>query len=124
MREFKFRAWDMMDEIMYYDAQNTCDYMGPPGIPETCFGEVLNCDGWIVMQYTGETDINKKEIYEGDIVAFKGEVYIVKYFNKYTRFALSKSKEDDELPMIVTLLKNTRVIGNIFENNWLLNEEG
>lgn len=123
MREIKFRAWDTKEKKMYYDAQNTYDFMiNNGGCFEENFKDVLEYDNYVVMQYTNNKDITGKEIYEGDIVEttralnhIVGVVVMIKgcwyiqdgkdsYYRLIPRFGKAENK----------------VIGNIYENKELL----
>ena len=70
------------------------------------------------MQFTGEIDKNKKEIYEDDIVKFSenSKIHIVKYIN--TGFVLTASNGNI---MVYNFNPNIlEVVGNIYENPELL----
>lgn len=97
---------------------------------------------WVVQQYTGLKDKNDKEIYEGDIVSVLDEnnVFDVRFgsvkrnimgFDTNTVYPVEISCfyfHRDGLPHFSITknhlgkhdLKNTKVIGNIFENKELL----
>ena len=71
-----------------------------------------------VGQFTGLMDKADKMIFEGDIVSFGANVYVVKYIEKYSRFS-------GTMPGIVFSgfpLANSIVIGNIHDNQELLKE--
>ena len=72
-----------------------------------------------VGQFTGLVDKAGKMIFEGDIVSFGANVYVVKYIEKYSRFS-------GTMPGIVFSgfpLANSIVIGNIHDNSELWRTE-
>lgn len=115
MREFKFRAWDKVDNKMYYDAEKTYDFIGND-IMEESFGSLLDSDNFIVMQYTGLIDKNRKEIYEGDLVKTTEYIGIVEY---YKGMYCINVDDSFKLPMYDTN-EFMEVIGNIYETPDLL----
>jgi hypothetical protein len=80
------------------------------------------------MQSTGLKDKNGKEIFEGDIVNYKGRKAIIKWHGSYAsfiyRFVDELNKRSAEwYPLYLAYLK-CEVIGNIYENPELLEAEG
>lgn len=135
-REIKFRAWDKKEKKMYYDVQNTYDFMiNNGGCFEESFKDVLEYDNYVVMQYTNCYDINGKEIYEGDIIRLEGVddreigstwehigkivykrgAFFVCYFDYYA--------DGDEELICDAQVEFGTVIGNIYENKNLLEED-
>lgn len=133
MREIKFRAWDKKEKKMYYDVQNTYDFMiNNGGCFEESFKDVLEYDNYVVMQYTNCYDINGKEIYEGDIIRLEGVddreigstwehigktvykrgAFFVCYFDYYA--------DGDEELICDAQVEFGTVIGNVYENKELL----
>lgn len=113
MREIKFRVWDKANQkFEYFD-------LGSANLYENVFNRYES----EVQQFTGLSDKNKKEIYEGDIVKFKwvnpaeeveetqGEVFwddqmVMFSFDRSFNFAMNDS---------CFLQETLEVVGNIFE---------
>tara|TARA_R110000868_G_scaffold125265_3_gene331028 strand:- start:7710 stop:8084 length:375 start_codon:yes stop_codon:yes gene_type:complete len=123
MREIKFRAWHPESKSMtvfdlekaskdQYIASHVCALLSNTHIE----GKGL------MMQFTGLTDKNGAEIYEGDIVKhIKGYVWAVIFETNESRFAL-KCKAPLIRPLFKDRASNLEVIGNIYENPDLLGD--
>lgn len=118
MREIKFRAWSPSDKRMVpYEDMLLYDH----GTEPVSF--VMNLRGepydYRYMQYTGLTDKNGKEIYEGDIVrlTLDNQNGVIKY--KDAMFYV-EWEFDTALNGITGGLE---VIGNIYSNPELLKTE-
>nr|DAU75574.1 MAG TPA: YopX protein [Caudoviricetes sp.] len=79
-----------------------------------------------LMQSTELKDKNGKEIFEGDIVDYKGRKAVIKWHGSYAsfiyRFVDELNKRSAEwYPLYLAYLK-CEVIGNIYENPELLED--
>ncbi len=134
-REIKFRVWNpikkkMCDDILY-DRKYMRGDMGITSINYAINEEIRS--GNAIMQYTGLEDFNGKEIYESDILfseQFSGKNMVIvefsikeivkyghgeSYFYLWSGFTVSayRNKKPSDL----------KVIGNIYENPELLENE-
>jgi len=132
MRIIKFRCWDEKKKKMYHNVgiSNTGTPMlwidkggGATFLGDT--GKGLP----ILMQYTGLKDKNGKEIWEGDILHFKGNVYsgTPGEFDKKDMILPVVYKDNKGFQMYLIgfcyyeiYSHEVEVIGNIFENKELL----
>lgn len=126
--EIKFRFWQTYEKYMLnWDEINTSSLY-----------ELLTEKDSIPMQFTGLTDKNGKEIYEGDFLIEWDEVnamriqenepdfichYVVRYFEGEwicdTLESGTTYKNEDSLKTILKLC-NVEINGNIYENPELL----
>ena len=130
MREIKFKVFDVKNKKMY-----PTDYELVKEIHFGMYGEIDSViiaryrpDGdWEfeelkdveLMQYIGLKDKNGEEIYEGDIIKLKDEVYEVIYNNTTASFII---KNDQGWELGGEGWKKVEVVGNIYENPNLLEE--
>ena len=118
MKELKFRAWDgkkMIDDVI--PASDT-------GIVELFEYEHQVTEVEAVEQYTGLTDKNGKEIYEGDVVNIQGIKYYVDFEHGGFWFNNDNRKWKVNRPFThFQEINDTEVVGNVHENADLLEEE-
>ena len=120
MRDIKFRAWDKDKKIFKSDIG-----ILPNGDLYDCFMdhyEERKC--FIISQYTGLKDRQGQEVYEGDIVKFKGLFDMGKYENVEIVFDKGEFCIKWRGSICHNLLAlnsdSIEVIGNIYENKELL----
>lgn len=117
MREIKFRAWDdLNDHIVTMDRYKEQEDKRWSKIVGNFWFMVLEHD-WELMQSTNLPDSKGKEIYEGDIIKYKGMVGYVKW--DHGKFIVM-------FPPINAIKLNEdthglcKILGNIFEHKKLL----
>jgi len=133
MRELKFRVWSI--EEKQFISPNILEVWDESG-DLTPFKYIktgklnplyMPVENYIIQQYTGLTDKNKKEIYEGDILDFTarykqtGPVEVIYYGASFGCVITDDGglKEFWNLSHIVQQ-HYPEIIGNIFENPELL----
>ncbi|WP_309215956.1 YopX family protein [Lacticaseibacillus rhamnosus] len=133
-REIKFRAWNKENECYLYDIQRAYDMLsgcvkyddGEDAVyEEECFAGFLDNEQYIIEQYTGLHDKNGREIYEGDIVRSgkdnigDPEPMIGQVIMREGSWLIENEKMQEEIGLF-SEITSREVIGNIFEDNQLL----
>lgn len=125
---FRFRAWDKEQKKMFYNAEMTYDYgLVLDACEADSFGTVLEDDNMIVMQCTGLKDNNGNLIYEGDIISKRDDYLFPVYWDKtQAGFRVFVVKDFPPKRILGTEPMNFKtedyeIIGNIYENEELLN---
>lgn len=134
MREIKFRAWDTQKTMFtnYIIVDNMLKFM------DKVTGAWLRDDEqerFKLMQYTGFKDVDGKEIYDGDILDFtifqyggndsqyKGYVAIEEV-GTFVKTDFNDGEFTKEFDLVEAVINDElKVIGNIYENRELLEED-
>lgn len=122
----KFRAWlkndnEMIDVHEIHFDNGQLDFFGD------AITFMRTADEIELMRSTCLFDKNGKEIFEGDIIDYKGRKAVVKWHGSYASFIyifideLQKRKAEWK-PLYLSYLKY-EVVGNIYENKVLLEVE-
>ena len=123
---FKFRAWDTFKEEMIKNHISVCE-----GELYEWFSDGFHTkhdigESAILMQCTGLKDKNGKLIYEGDILLEKnGKHHVVNWNNNHATFFIEQIEKTGHFDTwhLARHDLDYEVIGNIYENKELLNEQ-
>ena len=119
----RFRAWDDWRKRMSVVDRIYIDTKGVRLYDD--FGEYWrDFRDAKLMQSTGLKDKNGKEIFEGDIVDYKGRKAVVKWHGSYAsfiyRFVDELQERASEWHPLFLAYYHFEIIGNIYENKELL----
>lgn len=122
----KFRAYDSGSLSRMYQPDEVMVGNGNIWIidEDSVAGEWIVNNDIHLMQSTGLKDKNGKEIFEGDIVDYKGREAVIKWHGSYASFIYRfvdglQERVSEWEPLFLAYLK-CEVIGNIYENPELL----
>lgn len=116
MREIEFRAWYKPEKYMLSGDELTA------GTDES-LNQYFKDNEYVFMQFTGLRDKNGVKIFEGDIIAHEGIVKpgaVVTWSDIYGGYSIGKNWPFCEF--IYGDISDCEVIGNIYENPELLDE--
>jgi uncharacterized phage protein (TIGR01671 family) len=118
MREIKFRQWMSMRKTptMFYDIgiMKEGHFIGPPSV---------NFSIDPLMQFTGLSDKNGKEIFEGDIVREEDKQELIFTIEIHPLRLIFVHKRGSRYAADERSIKNCEVIGNIYESPELLKDK-
>lgn len=120
----KYRMWnEIISRLhsvdgLYFDRE-VAQYKDEVGV-----SRFIKFKNTILMQSTGLRDKNGKEIFEGDIVDYKGRKAVIKWHGSYASFIYRfvdelKNRTTEWQPLYLSYYK-FEIIGNIYENPKLL----
>lgn len=125
----KFRAWDGAKKEMFKDTFAITE-SGQVVVVEqefvTSSPDYVFVDHLVIMQSTGIKDKNGKEIFEGDIVDYKGRKAIIKWHGSYAsfiyRFVDEMQERVSEWEPLFLAYHHFEIIGNVYENKEFLED--
>lgn len=114
MREIKFRAWDKVEKRFVYNWQDSIF------IEWYCFD---GGDRYEVEQFTGLTDKNDVDIYEGDNAKKLGGRFCSTGTVKFIHGCWMVAEDDDHYFNLYHYHKELEITGNIHQNPELIKEQ-
>ena len=126
----RFRVWDKREKRMNYNVRvtTTDDYKKVEAVNDYHIWKELYKGQYELMQSTGLVDENGEEIFEGDILTDEGSFendgwdYATIEFDE-TDYTYYLDWKNEEICQSITECKNYSVVGNIYENKDLLDDE-
>lgn len=125
--KLKFRAWLKKRQEM----DNEIDHISWLEDELYCIGDgityMVSAEDLELMQSTGLKDKNGKEIFEGDILDYRGRKALVRWHGSYAsfiyRFVDEPHKQKAEWKPLYLAYMKCEIIGNIYENPEFLEDK-
>lgn len=127
----KFRAWmkslKWMCDVTNISFDSKFVDICQQGDTERYTEMSVEFDEITLMQSTGLVDKNGKEIFEGDILDYKGRKALVRWHGSYASFIYRfvdelQNRKTEWKPLYLAYMK-CEIIGNIYENPELLEDK-
>jgi hypothetical protein len=127
MQILRFRVWDRASERMLQLPDATLVATCMPGVETPAISALITPEtpyelaaGAVVMMWTGRRDRNGREIYDGDIIRTVFDIALVYWSRDSSAYMINL--KDLDMPELGALTDEMiEVIGNVFENQELLN---
>lgn len=126
-REIKFQVWSRGELFGYERLTESgwewmCIPLNPEGGERWCHGIMGTSDSYKRRMFTGLHDKKGVEIYEGDIVKDKFNIYVIKWSVGGLIMKQQGNREEKKSKhRCYNLSTGVEVIGNIYQNPELLN---
>ena len=126
----KYRAWDSAKKEMFKDTFAITESGQVVVVEQESVAsspDYVFVDHLVIMQSTGLKDKNGKEIFEGDILDYKGRKALVRWHGSYAsfiyRFVDEPHKRNAEWKPLYLAYMKCEIIGNIYDNPELLEDK-
>lgn len=126
----KYRAWDSAKKEMFKDTFAITESGQVVVVEQESVAsspDYVFVDHLVIIQSTGLKDKNDKEIFEGDILDYKGRKALVRWHGSYAsfiyRFVDELQKRNTEWKPLYLAYMKCEIIGNIYENPELLEDK-
>ena len=126
MKELKFRVWDKERRTFLDNVFISLDGKLYQFSKYTIFGTAityLDSENKNISKFTGLHDKNGKEIFEGDIIKIKDEIYRITWngcFSSFDMTNIDKAKKYKDLYILNKDYEKSEIVGNIYQNRKLL----
>lgn len=140
MRDIKFRAWSINENLMYYDVGLVQKKDGPWWVFDNGARLCQSGDHYVIMQFTGAKDKNGREVYDGDIIrgpsntnpyggksnrtkCFMFKIFWLQNDMFWGGWCMERLGNHNDPYRTFPRISGSEVVGNIYENPVLLEEK-
>ena len=123
---FKFRLWDRKNKVMLYENCKELDnynrdesYFSMESYIFYIINYFVTSEDYILMQCTGQKDVNDTDIFEGDIVKFGidvDDIGVIKWDADNSRFIIDEIFNNNISDFTNWYWKDLEIDGNIYED--------